>query len=82
MTLLRHASRFNDIGSPILVGHSRKGFIGELLEDKNADRTAATLGVSLALAVARTHVLRVHDVKETVDALTLFEAAGGLESPG
>jgi dihydropteroate synthase len=80
LTLLRHASRFNEIGSPILVGHSRKGFIGKLLGDKEANRTAATLGVSLALAAAGTHVLRVHNVKETVDALTLFEASGGLES--
>ncbi|MGI9471545.1 MAG: dihydropteroate synthase, partial [Rubripirellula sp.] len=76
--LLRHASRFREAGCPILIGHSRKGFIGHLLEDKSADRTAGTLGVSLAMAVAGANVLRVHDVKPTVDALRLFEASGGL----
>ncbi len=77
--LLRATSRFAGIGSPILIGHSRKGFIGQILGDKLADRTAATLGVSLAVAAAGARVIRVHQVKETVDALRLFEAAGGLE---
>ena len=78
LTLLRATQRFVGLGSPILIGHSRKGFIGKLLGDKEADRMAGTLGVSLAVAAAGAHVIRVHDVKETVDALKLFEAAGGL----
>ena len=78
LKLIRQTKRFVEIGSPILIGHSRKGFIGKLLGDKDADRTAATLGVSLAVAAAGAHVIRVHDVKETVDALGLFAAAGGL----
>lgn len=78
LQLLRATNRFVELGSPILIGHSRKGFIGKMLGDKDADRTAATLGVSLAVAAAGAHVIRVHDVKQTVDALTLFEAAGGL----
>jgi dihydropteroate synthase len=78
LTLLRATKRFVQLGSPILIGHSRKGFIGKLLGDKNADRTAGTLGVSLAVAAAGAQVIRVHDVKATVDALRLFEAAGGL----
>lgn len=78
--LLRATRRFAAIDSPLLIGHSRKGFIGKLLGERDGNRTAATLGVSLALAAAGASVLRVHDVKETVDALTLFEAAGGLES--
>ncbi len=79
LQLLRATGRLTQLGSPILIGHSRKGFIAKLLGDKQADRTAATLGVSLAVAAAGAHVIRVHDVKETVDALKLFEAAGGLE---
>lgn len=78
LELLRATARFRSLGCPILIGHSRKGFIGKLLGDKQADRTAATLGVSLAVAAAGADVIRVHDVKETVDALRLFEAAGGL----
>jgi dihydropteroate synthase len=78
LELLRATQRFVEIGSPLLIGHSRKGFIAKLLGDKKADRMAATLGVSLAVAAAGANVLRVHDVKQTVDALNLFEAAGGL----
>ena len=78
LALLRHAAKFRDTGCPILIGHSRKGFIGKLLGDKSADRSAATLGVSLAMALAGVNVLRVHEVRPTVEALRLFEASGGL----
>ena len=78
LELLCGTRRFVDLGAPLLIGHSRKGFIGKILGDKEADRTAATLGVSLAVAAAGAAVIRVHDVKPTVDALKLFEAAGGL----
>ncbi|GAA5508132.1 dihydropteroate synthase [Novipirellula caenicola] len=79
LMLLRATRRFVQLGSPLLIGHSRKGFIGHRIGDKNADRTAGTLGVSLAMAVAGAQVIRVHDVKPTVDALMLFEASGGLD---
>lgn len=78
LELLRSAARFLELGQPILVGHSRKGFIAKLLGSKSADRTAGTLGVSLALARSGIHILRVHDVPQTRDALLLFEASGGL----
>ncbi len=79
LMLLRSTARFVELGSPILIGHSRKGFIAKCIGDKEADRTAGTLGVSLAVARAGAHIVRVHDVRQTVDALTLFEAAGGFE---
>ena len=79
LQLVRGIRRFHDIGCPLLVGHSRKGFIAHQLRDKQADRAAATLGVSLALASAGVSVLRVHDVRQTADALGLFEACGGLD---
>ena len=72
LQLVQNADFFLQSGVPILVGHSRKGFIGSLLGDKDADRQAATLGVSLALASRGVHILRVHDVRETVDALKLY----------
>ena len=60
------------------VGHSRKGFLGKILNDKNADRTSATVGVSLALAAAGIQVIRVHDVGPVREALLGFAAAGGV----
>ena len=77
--LLRATSRLAQIGCPLLIGHSRKGFIGKILGDQQADRTAATVGVSLALAAAGADILRVHDVRQNVDALRLFRAAGGMD---
>lgn len=81
LKLLKATRRFTELDYPILIGHSRKGFIGKLIGDKTADRTAATIGVTLAVAAAGAHIVRVHDVKPTVDALTLFEASGGLQEP-
>ncbi|MEO9931881.1 dihydropteroate synthase [Rhodopirellula bahusiensis] len=84
LTLLRATNRFASIGSPILIGHSRKGFIRKVL-DRNErglndeyNPMAGTLAVSMAVAAAGAHVIRVHDVVETVQALDLFEASGGL----
>jgi dihydropteroate synthase len=79
LTLLANCHRFHDLGCPLLVGHSRKGFIGKVLSDKEADRTAATLGVSLSLALQGVQILRVHDIAETAQALKLFAAVGGFD---
>jgi dihydropteroate synthase len=79
LTLLTHAWRFHELDCPLLVGHSRKGFIGKVIGDKGADPTAGTIGVSLALAKQGVQILRVHDVAANVQALKLYEAAGGLE---
>ncbi len=78
LTLLGAADQLCDTGAPVVVGHSRKSFIGRVLGDLEADRGPGTIGVSLALARRGVHVLRVHDVAATRHALTLFDAAGGL----
>ncbi|WP_235935018.1 dihydropteroate synthase [Candidatus Laterigemmans baculatus] len=80
LALLRGVRRFLEIGQPLLIGHSRKGFIAHVLGDKTLDRTAGSVGVSLAMAAAGVPLLRVHDVAETCQALRLFEAAGGCEA--
>jgi dihydropteroate synthase len=78
LELLRATERFTQIGSPILIGHSRKGFIGKVLGDASLQRDYGTIGVSLAVAAADADVIRVHAVRPTVEALRLFVAAGGL----
>ncbi len=78
LDLLANAWRLHALGCPVLVGHSRKGFIGKVQGDRQADPLAGTIGVALALARQGVQVLRVHDVKEVRQALVLFEAAGGL----
>jgi len=75
--LMASCDQFHDLGCPLLVGHSRKAFLGKLIGDKNADRTAATIGGALALAAKGVHVLRVHDVRPVREALAVFTAALG-----
>ncbi len=79
LTLLGHCARFHELGCPLLVGPSRKGFIAKLLGDKLADRTAGTVGVSLSLARQGVQILRVHDVAAVRQALLLYEATGGID---
>lgn len=82
LTLLTHCRRFHELGSPLLVGHSRKGYIGKVVGDKTADRTAGTIGVSLSLAGQAVQILRVHDIRPVRHALLLYEATGALDNFG
>ncbi|MCU0709424.1 MAG: dihydropteroate synthase [Pirellula sp.] len=74
IALVHSARRFQDLGRPILVGHSRKGFIAKVLGNKDIPRDYGTLGVSLWLAEQQVQVLRVHDVEGHVQALKLLSA--------
>ena len=74
LDLLARCERFHQLGCPLLVGHSRKGFIAHVLQDKQADRTAGTIGVAIALGQQGVQVLRVHDVAPVRQAWLLFEA--------
>jgi dihydropteroate synthase len=78
LALLRSCHALHAIGCPVLVGHSRKSFLGTLLGDEQADRTQATVGVALALAEQGVQLLRVHDVRPVREALLAFEMSGGL----
>ena len=78
LTLMAHCDQLHELGRPLLVGHSRKGFLGKLLGDEQADRTSATVGAALSLAVQGVQVIRVHEVRGVREALLAFEATGGL----
>jgi dihydropteroate synthase len=80
IALMAHCYEFHALGCPLLVGHSRKGFLGKLIGNKEADRTYATIGATLSLAMQGVQILRVHDVRATREALIAFEATGGLRS--
>ena len=75
LELLHRAGEFHATGRPILIGHSRKGFIAKVLGNKDCDRCFGTVGVSLALALQRIQILRVHDVAANKQALKLFHAS-------
>jgi dihydropteroate synthase len=78
LMLLANCVRFHELGCPLMVGHSRKGFIGHVLGDKSADRLPGTIGVACALAAQGVQILRVHDIAPLRQALQLFAATGGL----
>ena len=80
LALLRNAWRLHALGCPVLVGHSQKRFIGDVLGEGNVDRTAGTIGVALSLARQGVQILRVHQVAVVRQALRLFEASGGLKA--
>ncbi len=69
LEILTHVDEFRSFGRPVLIGHSRKGFLAKLLGRKVDERLAGTIGVSIALAQQHADLLRVHDVSAVRDAL-------------
>ena len=74
LALLAGLERFTNMKRPLLVGASRKSFIGRLTEAAVEDRLAGSLACACRAAEAGTAVLRVHDVKETIQALQIWTA--------
>ena len=72
LQLLKSCHQFHALAAPLLVGHSRKGFIAHVLNDRECERTSGTIGTSIALALQGVQILRVHDVAEVQRALTMF----------
>ncbi|MGD9649026.1 MAG: dihydropteroate synthase, partial [Pirellulales bacterium] len=79
LTLMAACHRLHELRCPVLVGHSRKGFIAKVLGDKEADRTAGTVGAAMSLAAQGVQMVRVHDVAAVRQGLLLFEATGGID---
>lgn len=77
LTLMAHCDRFHELGCPLLVGPSRKAFIGKALDDKACERDTGTAGAAVSLALQGVQIVRVHDVQTVRRVLTLFEACGG-----
>ncbi len=73
LTILENI-RCLDLGFPVLVGASRKSFIGHITEKKVEDRLPGTIAASLYLAHNGVDILRVHDVHENRDALDLIRS--------
>jgi dihydropteroate synthase len=75
LTLLARLHEFQALGRPVCLGVSRKGFIGRLLDRPVGQRLAGSLAaVCFALGRRAVQIVRVHDVRETHDAVTLFTA--------
>ncbi|MGI3212385.1 dihydropteroate synthase [Roseovarius tibetensis] len=80
LRLLRNLSLFHGLGCPILLGASRKRFIGDLSNTPEArDRVPGSLAVALGAVAQGVQILRVHDVAETRAALDLWQAVHGAD---
>jgi dihydropteroate synthase len=78
LALLRHLDQLVALQRPVLLGVSRKGFIGLITGRERHERMAGTLAVNcFCAALATAHILRVHDVAPTVDAAKLYAAIHG-----
>ncbi len=76
LALLARLSVFHDLGVPVLLGASRKRFIGTIgAEAEAARRMPGSLAVALAGVAQGMQMIRVHDVAETRQALRLWQAA-------
>ncbi len=83
LDLLSQLTMFHGLGVAVLVGLSRKGFIGALTGEKTAAaRVSGSVGGAVQAALNGAHVLRVHDVKATAAALAVALAAANPEASG
>jgi dihydropteroate synthase len=74
LDLLRGLPRIVALGYPVLVGLSRKSTIGALTGRAVDDRTTGSVAAALAAVSRGASIVRVHDVRETVDALKVWRA--------
>ncbi len=76
LDLLRRQSELLALDRPLLVGWSRKSVLGFVTGKPTDDRLAASVAAALASVQRGAHIVRVHDVAATVDALRFWRAAG------
>ena len=72
--LMRRIDAFLDLRRPVLVGPSRKSFIGKVLDADIDERLEGTAGAVAWLAGQGAHIVRVHDVKEMVRVVRVVDA--------
>jgi dihydropteroate synthase len=78
IALLRELGALGELGQPILAGLSRKSVLGQLTGNDVDARLHASLSAAVISAMKGARILRVHDVKATVDALKVVTAVEGL----
>ena len=72
--LLARLAEFHHFGLPLLVGMSRKSMVGQLLHVSPEKRVTGSIACAVIAAMQGAQIVRVHDVKETVEAMRIVEA--------
>ena len=75
LRILKSIQSFRSLGRPLLIGHSRKGFIKNILNKENPEsRLYGTMAVSAYCAGEKVELVRVHDVEASHDVLEVIDA--------
>lgn len=79
LSLFKRLEALHEFGRPLLVGVSRKSMIGKVLGHEVGGRLYGSLGLAALAAAKGAHILRVHDVAETVDVVRMIAAVEAAE---
>ena len=74
LNILNELRKFKDLGFPLLIGLSRKSFIGDVLNRDVSQRKDASVGANVVAYLNGANILRIHDVAETRDAVLIAKA--------
>lgn len=74
ISLIQNLEQLKVLGQPLLVGLSRKSVLGKLVGGDEQQRLYASIAASVVSVMKGAHIVRVHDVKATVDALKVVQA--------
>ncbi|HSS04728.1 MAG TPA: dihydropteroate synthase, partial [Solirubrobacterales bacterium] len=77
LELLRRLGELRELGRPLVIGTSRKSFIGKIDGSAVGDRLGGTIASSILAAAEGADILRVHDVAETAQAAKVADAILG-----
>ncbi|MBA3023856.1 MAG: dihydropteroate synthase [Gammaproteobacteria bacterium] len=77
LALLRELEAFTKLGMPVLAGLSRKSMLGAITGREVGERLAASVAAAVLAVQRGAAIVRVHDVRETVDALKILNAVNG-----
>jgi dihydropteroate synthase len=74
LKMLADFDQFSQLGYPVLAGISRKSMLGKLTGRDTNERVVPSIAAAILAAERGARIIRVHDVRETVDALKIWEA--------
>ncbi len=77
LALITHQKHFLRFGKPLLVGASRKSMIDQVVHSESDERLSGTLALHLKAIDEGATIVRVHDVKEHMQAITMWQALRG-----
>ncbi|MFH1777244.1 MAG: dihydropteroate synthase [Candidatus Omnitrophota bacterium] len=77
LLVLKNLADFNALGYPVMIGTSRKSFIGKILNRDEHNRLFGSISTAVIAAAGGAHILRVHDAAKTRDALIMYDAVAG-----